>query len=152
MANRVILKVPEEEKLVLEDRSTKSAAHTIIIKTLVGREAVVSCRLVYSIVVAVLIIKVCKAVVRIRSAFDDLIELSPGGMAEIRRELVLEKGEFCHRIVWHVNERAGDGFVVIVHALNREVVVPRTLATNRGAGSCADTAAARHSGRQERKV
>ena len=104
------------------------------------------------IVVAVLVINVRQAMERVRSALYHSVELPARRVSKFRRKVIFQKREFRHRIVRHGHQRTSDALVVVIHAFNREVVVARTLPTNRRARSHTDAALRRHTGAQQRKV
>src|SRR4051794_13443041 len=88
----------------------------------------------------------------IRAALDGLIELTTGRVTEFRRKLVLKNREILYSIVRDLKERTCNALVVVVHALNREVVIARPLPRNGGSGSQTYTAAAGDTSIQEREV
>src|ERR1700719_1303261 len=89
---------------------------------------------------------------QIRTALDDGVELPTGRMSEVRSELVLQNREFRHCIVRNRDQRAGNGFVIVVDTLDGEVVISGTLATDAGTGACADSTASCDPCAQERKI
>src|SRR5438270_9821868 len=73
-------------------------------------------------------------------------------MAELRRELVGNKGKALDRIIGNVDERTSDSLVVVVDAFNGEVVVTGTLSADRRPDANPDTARRGDSRTQERRV
>src|SRR6202166_5408732 len=89
---------------------------------------------------------------RIRATLDDGVELATRRMSEVRSELVLQNREFRHCIVRNRDQRAGHGFVIVVHTLDGEVVISGTLATDARTSACADSAAGGDASAQERST
>src|SRR5262245_32360257 len=64
-------------------------------------------------------------------AANGSVELATRGVAELGAELVREQSKTIHCIVWNLSQWPGRTFAVVVHALDCEVVVARTLSTYR---------------------
>ena len=88
----------------------------------------------------------------VRSAHHDGVVLTAGGVAEFRAELVLQRGEFFHSVVGHGDQGPGDALIVVVHAFDREIVVPRTLAAYGRAGAGSQAAARSHTGLKQGEI
>src|SRR6266446_818805 len=152
LAHWVVLPATEEEELVLQNRAAEVSAEAVVIIALILREAVVLRGLVHRVEVAVLRVDVREAVESVRAALQHEIELAAGRVPEFRRVLILQNCEFGDGIVGDRNQRSSNGLTVIVDAFHREIVVPWTLPANAGARTCANPAAARHTGTQKRKI
>ena len=77
----------------------------------------------------------------IGARLHDGVELPAGGVSKFRLKQVLQNGEFLHGIVGHVNQRTGNGFVVVVDAFHGKVVVARTHASDRRSFADSDATA-----------
>ena len=88
----------------------------------------------------------------IRSALHNGVELTARGMPKFRRKLVLQHGKFSNRIVGHFHQGAGNACVVVVHALDGEIVIARSLSPHRGTRPHSDSATGRNSGSKQRKI
>src|SRR5580700_7943267 len=73
-------------------------------------------------------------------------------MAEVRSELILQKGELGYGVVLNDHHGTRDGAVVVIDAFDSEVVVARALPPDAGAGTYANAAAGCHAWRQQRQV
>src|SRR5580704_6023370 len=73
-------------------------------------------------------------------------------MAEFRRKLVLQEGKLRNSVIRDRDQRPSDTLVVVVNALDGEVVVAGTLAAYRRAGSNSDAAGSRHASAEQRQV
>src|SRR5438105_5003072 len=88
----------------------------------------------------------------VRPASYDGVELASGGMAEFGAELVLQQRELRGSFGRNVYQRTGDGLIVVIHSLDHEVVVHRTLAADRGSSPLTHAAVARDTRAQQRQV
>src|SRR6266478_4834519 len=124
---RAVGKVGEEKQLVLHNRPTHLSSQPIVIKAriLCARPKGLDDLRVHRVEVSVLEVPVGLPMKLVRSAQHNGVELTGVGMSEFRTELVLQRGEFLHRIDRDGNQGSGHTLVVIVDAFNREVVVPR---------------------------
>ena len=129
----------EVEELVFLNGSAGLAAPTVEVKTWIGDFAALNG--VFRIQIAVLEILVEHAVNVVGAAANGGVELSAGGVSELRRELIDDGGELAGGIVGHIDQRTGDALVVVVDALNGVVVGFRAETANRRTGSNAKTAA-----------
>src|SRR5277367_2706784 len=107
---------------------------------------------VQRVVVAVLIVYVRQTVEGIRSALHYRVELSARRVPEFWRKLILQQREFRHRIVGNRYQGPSDALVVVVHALDGEVVVARTLSTDRRTAAYANASARANTSAEERQV
>src|SRR5581483_5067755 len=101
-------------------------------------------QVVSGIQITILKILVEGAVELVSPASDDGVELAARGMAEIGRELVRKEGELRDCIVWNAHERACNAAAVVVNPFYGEVVIARSLATDRRPGSGTDGTAGRN--------
>src|SRR5262249_4974271 len=86
------------------------------------------------------------------SALDHLIELAAVGVTELGAEDVLKNRELLHRVVRYYQRRTGNAFVIVVDAVDGEIIIARTLTAHRGPRSLADSAAAGYPSLQQREV
>ena len=82
----------------------------------------------------------------IAAILGDNVELAAIRVSELRIELILQHREVGNRIVRHVNRRAGDTLVVIVHSFDREIIIAWTLPSDCRTRSSSQAAAASHAG------
>jgi hypothetical protein len=90
--------------------------------------------------IAILEVLIGSAVKVIGAGDDEAVELSAGGVAELRGVDVLEKYKLGYGLVGHVEERAGDALRVVVDSIDGEVVVARTLTADGGTSTGAEAA------------
>ena len=88
----------------------------------------------------------------VAAGHDEAVELSAGGVAELRRVHVLKEDELGDRFVGYVKQRTGDALGVVIDSIDGEVVVARTLTANGGTGPGAETTGASGTGGQQRKI
>ena len=88
----------------------------------------------------------------VRPAPDGGVELPTRGVAKLGVELVGQQREVFYGVVWNRDQVAGQSLVIVVDALDGEVVVVRTLASHRWPGADSQRTRLRDSGAQQREV
>ncbi|MYC67922.1 MAG: hypothetical protein F4X12_16465 [Acidobacteriia bacterium] len=141
MADGISLVRPEVEEPVPDDGPSDGGTEAVVVKARLLSDAAPLVGLVQRVQRAVREVLVKGAVDIVAPAADHRVELASGGAAEFRAVLVLQQREFRHRLVRHVHDAPRDALVVVVDALDHEVVVARPLAANRGAFAQARAAA-----------
>ena len=106
-------------------------AESVVVVPGVLCDALLLARHIDCVQVAVLQVFIRPPVPGICAAHHHLIELAAGGVSELRAELILQHGEVLHGVVWNGDVGAGHALVVVIDTLNHEVVVSRTLSTDR---------------------
>ena len=152
MSDGLILKGAVVEEFVLQQRSANLSAEAVVVVTLVLGVSSTDRGLIDRVQISVLEVLVRATVEGVRSAGDDDVELSAGGVTEFRRELVGQQREFLNGIVRDVDQWSGYRLVVVVDTFNREVVVAGTLTADGRAGAGSDTTAATYAGGKERQI
>ena len=150
LTDAVALKVGKVEELVFLDGATGLTTPAVVV--IAGIRDLAALNGVFSVEVAVLEVFVGNAVELVGAAADGGVELTAGGVAELRREDVDDGGELADSVVGHIDQRPGDRLVVIVDTFNGVVVVFRAKSADRGAGSNAETAAGGDAGNEQREI
>src|ERR1039457_3869535 len=105
------------------------------------RDALHEIQIIRGVQVPVKKIFVSRAVKLVGAALHHLVELAARGGAAGRAELIPQKGEFRYGIVGNARQGTRDAAVVVVDAIDREVVVARALAPDARTGAYADATA-----------
>ena len=151
-SNRLPFKIREEEELVLDDGSAEGEAIAVTVKAGIGFQALERVNIIDGIQIAVAEVLIQHAVIRVGAALDDGIELASRRVTEFGAELVLEKRETLDGVIGDNDQISGHRFVVVIHALNREVVVIGPLAADRRAGAEAQRTRLGNAGAEQRKI
>ena len=152
LPQRGVFKIAEIEELVFLDRSAHGSAQFVLVETRGFADPRVDELCIHGIQVAVLKVLVEAAMQLVGAVFQDGVELSARGVPEFGAKLILQQREFLSCLGWNIHQRTGNGLIVVVNALDHEVVVHRALAADRWARSLTHAAIARHAGAQQRQL
>ncbi len=141
---RVALEVGEEEQLVRDDRTTDGHTVTVGVKSGIGIKPLLHPGLIHGIEIAISEIFIDRSVKTVCSALNGGIKLPARRVAELGIELVGKQSKVLDCFRRNRDQESGHHLVVIVDALNREIVVARTLTAYRRACPEAHGAGIRH--------
>src|ERR1700722_12419157 len=90
-------------------------------------------RLIFGIEIAILHVFIQLTMELVCAAFHHRIELAARGVSELGLKLILKQRKFRYGFARDGRIRPGDVFSIIVDALDREIIVARTLTADRRA-------------------
>ena len=158
LAYRVVIVQSEEEQLIAQNGTAQRSAKPVRIgarvrRLVTVRNTGVGDLLIDGVQIPVLQVVVQSAMKGVGAAFQNRIELPAGRVPVLRAFLILQDVEFSHGVVRAgADQRTSDRFIVVVNAIDHEMVIARTLSADRRTFAGADAAVAGDARTEERQV
>ena len=152
------LVVRKREELVLDDGAAEVTAIAIEVVTRVevARKSVGRVRDPLRggdrVEIAILEVLVKATMNGVGPRLDEGVELAAGGVPVLRGVDVLKKNELTYSVVGDIQKGTRDGLAVVVNAIQQEIVVAGTLATDGRADAGANAAGTRRTGREQSEI
>ena len=134
----------------MEDRAAELTTISIVIVLRIGNLAAGDST--FRIQVAVLEILIDATAEFVRAGKNGGAELATRGVPKLGRELVCNQSKVADGIVGQIDEWTREGLVIVVNALDFEVVVTGTLAANCWTYADAETARGCNTGTEQRNI
>src|SRR5262249_52981642 len=126
-----VLHVGEVEQLVPNQLASNRSAEAILVVARVAENALIGIDGIQRVQIAILEVFIDRSVSGVRAALDHGVELAAAGVSELGADLVLKQREFGGGFRRDVHQRTGYRLIVVVHALDREIVIHGPLAADR---------------------